>query len=413
MTRLQRLLLVAVLATPLLLLCSPPVEANGSALWPPPPRRNTSLPIDSLLSFVRTQYLTVYSWWRTDPQQNYPNYGNADDSEWHTIAAASASFTNGFFPGRYLYLYEWSGEELMLKLGLTSTLPLLSIENQTSTHDVGFVMMSSFGHAYRLTHDSLYLNATARTALSLSTRFNPVVGCTRSWDGGHFLVIIDNMMNLELLFAAAAWTGNQSWHSMAVTHANRTMHEHVRPDGSTWHVIDYNATDGAVIRKYTAQGFADWSCWSRGQAWATYGFTVAYRYTRNAEFLHTARRVAAYFLSALAASSPSDSVPYWDFLSPYNSSYQPRDTSAGCIFASALMELRQYVSADEGDAYVDWVGRILGNITANGSEYWVAGRGAGQVKLPAVLLNATAGPWHGMNSTAPFNVAQSYVSQSP
>ncbi|CAF5050291.1 unnamed protein product [Rotaria magnacalcarata] len=129
------------------------------------------------------------------------------------------------------------------------------------------------------------------------------------------------------------------------------MYEHFRPDNSTYHVVEYNETDGSVIRKYTAQGYADWSTWSRGQAWAVHGFTIAYRYTKYQPFLDKAIGAANYFLSHLPSST--DSITYWDFDAPHNSTivYQPRDTSAAAIFASGLVELSQYITVEETKDY--------------------------------------------------------------
>ena len=170
-------------------------------------------------------------------------------------------------------------------------------------------------------------------------------------------------------------------------------------------MVNYTSSTGEVYNKYTAQGYADWSTWSRGQAWATYGFTVAYRYTGYKPFLNTAVRVANYFAAHLNESA--DHVPYWDFLSPFNTSYQPRDTSAAAIYTSALVELSQYVTTRQRDAYYATIARTLTGLVGDDSTYYVENRA--DVKLPAVLVNATTGPWHGFDSTAPFNVAESYA----
>ena len=150
---------------------------------------------------------------------------------------------------------------------------------------------------------------------------------------------------------------------------------------------------------------ADWSTWSRGQAWAVYGFTVAYRYTGYQPFLATAVRAAHYF--AVHLNDSADSVPHWDFLSPFNTSYQPRDTSAAAVYTSALVELSQYVTASQRDEYYHAIVRVLAGLTGEQSEYYVGNRA--DVKLPAVLVNATTGPWHGFGSSAPYNVGESYA----
>jgi len=201
----------------------------------------------------------------------------------------------------------------------------------------------------------------------------------------------------------ALLSNNQTMHEMAVKHATRTMQEHIRDDGSSYHIVEYDETDGSVIKKYTGQGYADWSTWSRGQAWAVYGFTVAFRYTLNMDFLRTAVRAAQWFISHL--DETSDHIPYWDLLAPYNTSYQPRDTSAAVILSSALLELTDYTGGDLRALFLETAFLILGNLTTPKSEYYI---GNHPLKLPAILLNATAGPYHGPNNTSVYNAAESY-----
>jgi len=123
---------------------------------------------------------------------------------------------------------------------------------------------------------------------------------------------------------------------MAISHAVKTMQDHVRPDGSTFHVVDYN-TDGTVFSKFTAQGAGANTTWSRGQAWGLNGFTMVYRYTQDARFLATAQQLADYFINNL----PPDFVPYWDFS---QSGTAPRDSSAAAIAAAGLLDLSKYVA---------------------------------------------------------------------
>jgi unsaturated chondroitin disaccharide hydrolase len=163
----------------------------------------------------------------------------------------------------------------------------------------------------------------------------------RVWDAAtdttQYRVNIDAMMNLELMFWAGQNGGKPQFTAMATQHAVRSMQDLVRPDGGTWMVAGYDQKTGALLRHYTKQGYATESTWSRGQAWAMYGFTTAYRYTKDPRFLDTARRTADYFLRRL----PPDRVPYWDFDVP-NKATAPRDTSAAAVAASALLELSSY-----------------------------------------------------------------------
>ena len=168
------------------------------------------------------------------------------------------------------------------------------------------------------------------------------------------------MMNLDLLFNVAKATGNNSYKDIAVKHAMTTMNNHFRPDYTCWHVVSYN-NDGTVEKKQTFQGKNDDSSWARGQAWAIYGYTMAYRETKKPEFLEMAQHTAEFWLNH--SNLPEDMVPYWDFNAGqegYVPEWEydandfkeiPRDASAAAITASALLELYQYVDKKTGKRY--------------------------------------------------------------
>ncbi|KAL7274485.1 hypothetical protein RUND412_002612 [Rhizina undulata] len=252
-------------------------------------------------------------------------------------------WTAGFLPGSLWLLYQRSlsrtlklSPSTLLQLARTWEQNLISNKERTDTHDLGFMMHDSFGWDAILTGNETAKSIVYDSAISLSQRFNPTVGAIRSWgsltDTGSFQVIIDNMMNLEMLYWVASTYSNTTLSDIATTHATTTMVNHFRANYSTWHVVNYNQNTGAVISKYTNQGYADWSTWARGQAWAGYGFVSAYNWTGNATFLYTAKKAFDYFLAAL----PADGVPYWDFDAPLPG---PRDTSAAMIVASGLLFL--------------------------------------------------------------------------
>ncbi|MCB9911741.1 MAG: glycoside hydrolase family 88 protein [Planctomycetes bacterium] len=253
---------------------------------------------------------------------------------WRYVGAQD--WTSGFFAGCQWLMYERTQGEKWRLRATQQTLDLAGQQNNTGDHDIGFRIFLSYGNAFRCTGDPAYRDVLWTAAQSLATRFNPTVGCTRSWDFGawQFPVIIDNLMNLELLFWSAQNGGDPNGYAMARSHALRTLQEHVRPDGSTYHVVDFDPATGAVLWKGTHQGYADNSTWSRGQAWAIYGFTMTYRYTHEQVFLDGACRVAEYWLKNV----PPDGVPYWDFQAP-GIPNEPRDTSAAAIAAAGLLEL--------------------------------------------------------------------------
>jgi unsaturated chondroitin disaccharide hydrolase len=268
------------------------------------------------------------------PADRYPA-GTAATGAWATTGPRA--WTSGFFPGTLWQLYGASGDPFFRTQGEARLGALESQRRDTSGNDQGFKLLGSFGNAHRLTGNDGYRRVVLRGARSLASRYGPVAGATRSWgreSSPDFTVIVDNLMNLELLFWAARHGGNPAWHAMALSHALRTMRDHVRGDGSTFHVVDYSPRNGRVKGKRTRQGHARDSTWSRGQAWAVYGFAMAYRETGDARLLDTARRVADWFIAHL----PPDRVPYWDFDAP-GIPGAPRDSSAASIAASGLLEL--------------------------------------------------------------------------
>jgi hypothetical protein len=262
-------------------------------------------------------------------------------------------WTSGFFPGSLWYLYESTGDGSLRERALRRTWAVEREALNASDHDIGFKILNSFGHAWRLTGDSVFLPVILTAARTLTTRFDPTVGAIRSW-GPHpdttrpFLVIIDNMMNLELLFWAARQTGDRSFYDIAVSHADRSLADHFRPDGSSYHVVEYHPVTGAVTRRRTEQGHADETAWARGQAWGLYGYVVAYRETGYERYLAQAKRIAHFMLTH--PNLPADRVPYWDFDAP-GIPDALRDASAAAIAAAALLELGDYVEDDLRSSY--------------------------------------------------------------
>jgi unsaturated chondroitin disaccharide hydrolase len=260
----------------------------------------------------------------------------------------SNEWTSGFYAGNLWYMYDYSKDKKWEQAARLWTAALEKEKFNTHTHDLGFMLYCSFGNGYRLTKDPAYKDILIQGAKSLSTRFNSKTGTIKSWDHGkwQFPVIIDNMMNLELLFWATKATGDSSFYKIAVTHANTTMKNHFRADNSSYHVVDYDTLTGKVLSRVTHQGYADESAWARGQAWGLYGYTTTYRETKDKRYLDQAVKIADFILSH--PNLPKDKVPYWD----YNAGLIPneeRDASAAAIAASGLLELQGYVK--NGDRY--------------------------------------------------------------
>jgi unsaturated chondroitin disaccharide hydrolase len=277
----------------------------------------------------------------------------------------SDNWVAGFYPGTLLYLYENTKDKAFYNEALHKIKLMDKEQHNTGTHDLGFMMYCSYGNLNRITPDNQYKQVLINSARSLATRFNPKVGCIRSWgrsdDTTSFRVIIDNMMNLELLMWAAKTTGDKTLSDIAVTHANTTMKNHFRPNYSSYHVIVYNPKTGAVMAKQTAQGAADESAWARGQSWGLYGYTMMYRETKDKRYLDQAQKIAAFILNN--PHLPSDKIPYWDYDAPgIPNTY--RDASAAAVMASALIELSSFSSAALASSYMGTAKTILRTLSS-------------------------------------------------
>ena len=268
---------------------------------------------------------------------------------------------SGFFGGSLWYLFEQTKDPQWKVAAEKWTMAIQKEQYNTGTHDLGFMLYCPFGNGYRLTKKPEYKSIMLNGAKSLATRFDPKVGVIKSWNkfqSFDYPVIIDNMMNLEFLFWAARESGNKEFYNICLSHADSTLKHHFRPNGSSYHVICYDK-DGTVLRKKTAQGYADYSAWSRGQAWALYGYTVMYRETKQKKYLAQAQRIASYILNN--PNLPKDKIPYWDYNAP-NIPNEERDASAAAITASALLELSTMKVA-KGKAYFKAAETMLQNLS--------------------------------------------------
>ncbi len=303
-----------------------------------------------------------------------------DDGSLRSVGAYD--WTSGFFAGDMWLMYELTGEEKWKKEAIHYTELLDTIQYWTGNHDVGFMINCSYGNGLLSSGNKKYEQVLVNAAQSLSARFDEKIGCLESWnyrkawDGKtewFFPVIIDNMMNLELLFKASELSGNDKYKQIAITHAKTTMKNHYRPDYSCYHVVDYNEETGAVKDQATCQGFTDASSWARGQAWGLYGYTLCYRFTKDPIFLDFAQNIAKYMMNF--KTLPEDLIPLWDYhvnvkgFTPewdYDASKFesiPRDVSAATITASALIELSEYVT--DGKKYADFAWQTLQNVSTD------------------------------------------------
>ena len=310
-------------------------------------------------------------------------------------------WTSGFFPGSLWLAYELTGDERLLLDAVDYTNKMLPATFYTGTHDLGFMVGCSYGNALRISPNDSLKTVIIRTADNLASRFNPEIGAIRSWDFGpwNFPVIIDNMMNLELLFQASKLTGDNKYKDIAIRHADKTMACHFRPDMTSYHVVSYNP-DGSIETRQTFQGRSDESAWARGQAWGVYGYTVCYRETGDKKYLEFAQKIADMIISRVKTE---DHIPLWDYDAP-NLPTTPRDASAAAVTSSALFELCGYLP--DSQKYFDYAESILRSLS---SPEYLAEPGT---NCGFILKHSTGSLAHGSEIDVPLNYADYYYLES-
>lgn len=287
----------------------------------------------------------------------HPSHTDQITGEWVKEYMGREEWTSGFFAGSLWNMYQLTGNDKWRLFAADWTEDLEPMSLGATDHDTGFRIFTSFGTGYALTDNLSYSRTIQRGAQTLTTRFNSDIGAIKSWDWiGNFPVIIDNLMNLEILFWAAAETGNIELYNTAVTHAETSLEHHMREDGSTYHVVDFDDA-GNVNWKDTRQGYGPESVWARGQAWAIYGFTMIHRYTGEQKYLDAAKKASTWFIDNL----PDDFVPIYDFLEPVKS-VQTKDASAAAVAASAFLELYQITGQN---LYIKTAEQILSSLSSD------------------------------------------------
>jgi len=274
------------------------------------------------------------------------------DAAGKLVTCDSGWWTSGFFPGSLWLLFEKTQDPQFKDAARLFTARIENEKSNTGTHDLGFMLNNSFGNGLRVSNDAAYREVLLAGARSLSSRFNPRIGCIMSWNPSvkwKYPVIIDNMMNLEFLMWASKTSGDSSFQNIAVTHADTTIKNHFRKDYSSYHVVSYDPATGEVEKRQTSQGYSDESAWARGQSWGLYGFVMMHRETGLKRYLEQAQRIAAFLLNH--PNLPADKVPYWDYNAP-GIPNEKRDASAAAIMASALVELSWYSEPEAAKKYV-------------------------------------------------------------
>ena len=348
-----------------------------------------TLDVNKALDYCAKQTQRTLTELKTDSGIDYtmmPRNIMADEQHWNCRKATKEEWCAGFWPGVLWYDYEYTKDKQVLEEAenFTHSLKFLS-HIPAYDHDLGFLVFCSYGNGYRLTKNPAYKQVILDTADTLATLCNPIVGTILSWPreveprNWPHNTIMDNMINLEMLFWAAKNGGNPYLYDIAVSHADKTMKSQFRPDYTSYHVAVYDTITGNLIKGVTHQGYADSTMWARGQAWAIYGYTVVYRETKDPKYLDFVQKVTDVYLDRL----PEDKVPYWDFDDP-SIPDAPRDASAGAVVASALLELSTYLPNGTGKRYKDAAIEMLTSLSSDSYQ-------SGESK-PSFLLHSV-GHW--------------------
>lgn len=325
-------------------------------------------------------------------------------SDWNLVRVDITEWTVGFWPGILWYDYEASMQNEMKNHAIHYTELLKPLTTLPAyDHDLGFQLFCSYGNAYRLTGKEEYKQIVLNAADTLATLFKPKVGTILSWprevepNNWPHNTIMDNMMNLEMLYWAARNGGDEKLYDIATKQAETTMKHQFREDGGNYHVAVYDTISGDFIKGVTHQGYADSTLWARGQAWAIYGYTMVYRETRDKEFLRFAEKVTDLYLSRLPKG---EYVPFWDFDAP-NIPNEPRDASAAAIVSSALLELSQI--EDDKNKADEYKAAAINMLIELSSDKYQSGDSAS-----SFLLHST-GHWpNGSEINASINYADYY-----
>jgi len=301
--------------------------------------------VDSLLDHYVSKYRVFINYF--DDTTLFPRCYEKGE----LITTSSSEWTSGFFPGILwnLYLYSQEGEFYNAAVKWTNSL-LPECEN-TSTHDIGFIVNSSFGAGYEISYNEYYKDVMLKAARSLASRYNSGLGCIKSLDDFEnfkYPVLIDNLVNLEILFKAWKWTEDDQYYKIAYSHALTTMENHLRKNFSVYQLVDYDPIKRTPVYRGTFQGYSENSTWSRGQAWGLYGYSMIFRETKDRIFLDQAERLANFIINDPYVKI--NYIPFWDMDTPQIPD-ELKDASAAAILASALIELSTFQETSNAEKY--------------------------------------------------------------
>jgi unsaturated chondroitin disaccharide hydrolase len=286
----------------------------------------------------------------------YPMYTKG--GKWKHDGSVWTQWCDGFLPGMMWIFHKYLGQEkggnerFWLELAVQYSKPLEPRKNDREVHDLGFIFLSTYHRWYQLTRDASVLDVVLQAGKTLAMRYNEKGQFLRSF-AAEDSIFIDIMMNVGIIFYAARELNDKKLRDIAVRHCLTTRRFLVRGDGSTAHEGIFDLETGEFLRQTTQQGFRGDSCWSRGLAWALYGFAMSSEYSRDPRFLQTAEACADYYIT----HTPANGVPPWDYNSPLENRSLV-DTSAAAIAASGMLRLCRLVS-DPMKGHFYWSTAIL------------------------------------------------------
>lgn len=313
-----------------------------------------SMTIDEVIEKGLQQSATQYKAMSLDLQKLPNRFPNSVDCENKLTTTDASSWTSGFFAGTLWLLYENCADTFFLHRAERYTSLTIPQQNRTNSQDIGFIINSSCGNGYRLTHNSKYKEVIINASKSLIKRYNTRVGGIRSYDynpeKSQYPILIDNVVTLEMLLFSAEETKDTTFSHIAISHTDLSSKWLLRPNWSSYNVVSFDTITGLPHARQAQQGYSAESVWARGQAWGLYGYTMMYRLTKKPRFLKIAQEIANYIISQ--PNMPKDYIPYWDLETP-NIPNEKRDASAAAIMASALVELSTFVSEPLKKKYLD------------------------------------------------------------
>jgi unsaturated chondroitin disaccharide hydrolase len=341
--------------------------ATGMQQCNPPPEEGLTRPeMESLVSqnmeFAR-QKITYFL-----ENLDYDTYPGSVNDQGQLITLDPSSWEAGYLAGILWKLYEYSGQEKWKVFAQQWTAGLELQQFKKNSHDLLFMLFSSFGNGHRITGDTLYEDVLILGTRLMADRFNPGIGCIKSWDPFYqtlsiqFPVIVDAMLANEMFFYVTSISGDSSFYDMAYSHARRTKEDFFRPDHSTYYLVDYDTLSFKILQKGTWMGQSDKSTWARGHARAIYGSAMTFRETGDTAFLDLCRGAADFYMNH--PRLPDDLIPYWDFDDP-DIPNAPRDASAACIAVSGLLELSRFLPGEEAAPYFEFAVRTLQSLTSD------------------------------------------------